>query len=392
MSNSLDKHKYKTYRSEEVVLRPDVQQDILEKAGKKPKEIFILEGDRGAGKTTALLGLYKHYQSQDSFTPFFIGLFPYEAPEFARADNLWISSSPDGNLEEKDVVKLLRKMTDYLSIKFIKSLDDESQREYLSQELSKRQARKRLVLIVDSIYECSDETRRKLENYFLIPALSSNEVTIILSGRGRRPAWVSPEFRAAQIVPLSLFDEKQVKEQLEKFHSKHIDKWEKIKDWSGGCPLVVRILGSGDEVDLQQLSKAINILIQDALKPHKLEGQLSIEKIRAHIEKLSLFKETFRELEVVDYLFDPEQTDKRVSTRQVIATLLESNLLTWDDGGERRGLRLNETVAYPTQKWVSLGIGERLKKYHLDWEKTIELLSDAYPNVKKDEYRKMLTR
>ena len=391
MSNSLDNHKYKTYRSEEVVLRPEVQQDILEKAGKKPKEIFILEGDRGAGKTTALLGLYKHYQSQASFKPFFIGLFPYEAPEFAREDNLWISSSPDGNLEEKDIVELLRKMTDYLNIKFIKSLDDESQREYLSQELSKRQGRNRLVLIVDSIYECSDETRRKLENYFLIPALSSNEVTIILSGRGRRPAWVSPEFRAAQIVPLSLFDEKQVKEQLEKFNSKHIGKWEQIKDWSGGCPLVVRILGSGEDVSLQQLSKAIDILIQDALKPLKKEDLLSKEKIRDHIERLSLFKETFRELEVVDYLFDPKKTDKRVATRQVIASLLESNLLTWDDSGERRGLRLNETVAYPTRKWVSLGIGERVKKYYLDWEKTIELLSEAYPNVKKEEYRKMLT-
>jgi tRNA A37 threonylcarbamoyladenosine biosynthesis protein TsaE len=287
MSNSPDNLKYKTYRSEEVVQRSEVRKGIIEKVGKKAKEIFILEGDRGAGKTTALLELYKYYQSQPEFAPFFIGLFQYEAAEFAGADNLWISSSSDGRLEEKDILELLKKITDYLNIKFIKSLDDDIQREYLSKELSQKQSKKRLVLIVDSIYECSDETRRNIENYFLIPALSSNQVTIILSGRGRRPVWTSPEFRDAQIVPLISFGEQQVKEQLKKFNSKHLDQWNDIKDWSGGFPLVVRILGEGKEISEKRLSLAVDILIRDALKS---EYQPKQKEIRAHIERLSLFQ------------------------------------------------------------------------------------------------------
>jgi hypothetical protein len=97
-------------------------------------------------------------------------------------------------------------------------------------------------------------------------------------------------------------------------------------------------------------------------------------------------------LEIVDYLFEPEQEDKRSATRELIAILLENNLLAWDDSGERRGLRLNETVAHPTRKWVSMEPDDRMTEYHAVWKKTVDSLANAYPSVNKEEYEGLIQK
>ena len=69
--------KYKVFRSDEVVTRPEVT-SIINGAENGKKSIVIVEGDRGSGKTYTLLSIYHHYLHKSKYRPFFIGLFSYE--------------------------------------------------------------------------------------------------------------------------------------------------------------------------------------------------------------------------------------------------------------------------------------------------------------------------
>jgi len=378
------KRKYNVFESDKMVARAQVD-EIITQARESKKGIFILEGGRGAGKTCALLSLYHHYLQEAKTKVFFVGLFPYKAPEFSSKDNIWLSQ--DEKFTKKDIPNLLKKITKYLGVDFIEALDDENRREYLAQQLAQRISEDKTILLVDSIYECDESVRKEIENNILTPLLSSNAVSIILSGRGKRPIWTAPEFREAQYVQLISPGEEFVQEQLKKLGSKHLHQWKKILDWSGGCPLVVRILGESEEISRKVLGDAVDILIRETLKEGLPESEYA--SIHKTLQRLALLRSPFRELDVEQYLFG-DKPERRSETNRMMQRLLESNLLEWDDTGSRRGYRIDQTIAYSLRVWVEQD-ANLLAQYQQDWEKSVKTIKENYPSVKLEEYQSMIT-
>lgn len=351
--------------------------EILQKIEAMSRHVLILEGDRGVGKTFMLMHLFEHYQQQrdSGVKAFFIGLDRYEAPSFSNTGNFW--QSPDNNLQMEDVNKVLEKIADYLGVPDFKTLDDENKSEYLAKQLAQTQSDRRLLILIDSIYECADNIRQQIEQNILKPLLSSPKITIVLSGRGRRPVWINPEFRNAEIFQLQPEGLTFVRQQLEKMRSRYISEAEKIYDWSGGCPLVVRLLDKSPELSRDAFNKAIDVLIKDSL-PDELEG-LDYTEIRRGIEKLSLFKNgACRELEIARYLYPGISVpENRRKTRQIVNVLLENALLQWDE--RLGGLILNKTIAHNLQKWLELEDDHKTRStYRKEWEQTVEQLAKQY--------------
>lgn len=379
----MSSEEYKTYKSEEIVSRPEVEY-LIGQIKNKPKGVFVLEGDRGAGKTSTLLTMYRHYLQTPGYIPFFIGLFPYSAPEFDRRDTLWLT---DKKFVDADISALLQQITHTLEIDFIESRDPEYQREYIAKQLANRVGASTPVILIDSIYECDETVRSQIEQDIILPLLASSQVAILLSGRGKRPNWSSPELRNAEIIKLKLPGEEFVREQLAKMKSRHVNEYKQIARWSGGCPLVVRILGRAEKVSLGVLDQAIKILISESLSD---EGAQSYDEMRSAIEKLALLGQTFREGDVQNYLY-PNDPEKRTKTARITRLLLESYLLEWDAEGERRGYRLNQTIARPVKAWLLEQPDERGKQYKKDWENSVEILIKTYPSLDRNDYLKMLT-
>lgn len=379
----MSSEEYKTYKSEEIVSRPEVEY-LIGQIKNKPKGVFVLEGDRGAGKTSTLLTMYRHYLQTPGYIPFFIGLFPYSAPEFDRRDTLWLT---DKKFVDADISALLQQITRALEIDFIESRDPEYQREYIAKQLANRVGASTPVILIDSIYECDEMVRSQIEQDIILPLLASSQVAILLSGRGKRPNWSSPELRNAEIIKLKLPGEDFVREQLAKMKSRHVNEYERIARWSGGCPLVARILGKAEKVSLDVLDQAIDILIHESLSEESLK---SYQEMRSVIEKLALLEQTFREGDVQNYLY-PGDPEKRTKTAQMTRLLLESYLLEWDADGERRGYRLNQTIAWPVKAWLLEQPEKRGNQYRLDWENSVEILVKNYPSLDRSDYLKMLT-
>lgn len=382
--SKLSMPEYAVFNSKEVISRPEVER-IFSKSQVSRKAIFILEGGRGVGKTTALLELFRRYLSaSNQYQPFFIGLSPYEAPEFNHQNNFhFLDVGKEQALNQ--LPPLLETLIKFLNIKSIKVKGIDAQREYLSKQLSERQGDKKPVILIDSIFECEPEIRQQIESDILIPLLQLNEVIIILSGRGKRPIWASPEFRNAEVVSFKNFAEEKVDEQLRKMGSKHLGEVQKITQWSGGCPLVVRVLGKERQVDLYALDKAIIILIRDGLRT---EYRSEANALRVFIEKIALLQ-PFREVEIDTYLFG-DMEDKRLRTKDFVFKLIDSNLLAWDDKGSRRGLKLNETVAQPIREWLFAQEGDRYSLYKIEWRKAVKELVANYESADEEEYLQML--
>ncbi len=366
--------KYRIYTPDEWTERTQWG-EILKKIEDAARQVIILEGDRGVGKTYLLLHLFEHYQRDPKVNPFFIGLDKYEAPHFSSANNFW--QSAERKFQPEDVKEVLEKIAKYLEVKDFQALDDENKSEYLAKQLAQAQREQRLLILVDSIYECTDAIRQQVEQNILKPLLSSNQITIILSGRGRRPVWINPEFRNATIIQLQPEGKEFVRQQLEKMRSRHVSEAQTIFEWSGGCPLVVRLLGKSDAVNRDALGRAIDVLIRDSL-PEKIEG-LDYGEIRTGIEKLALFNgSAYRELEIAGYLYpDVSAPESRIKTKKLVNVLLESALLQWDE--HLGGLVLNKTIAHTLQKWLEVEEGQQtFHEYHKDWEQTAKNLAAQY--------------
>lgn len=120
--------------------------------------------------------------------PFLIGLFPYSAPKFEANENLWFNTEKP--FQKDDISNVLNLLARYLEIEPIETDDHDFQKDYFARGLAYRTSKTVPVLILDSIYECLDETRIDIEKYILAPCslpsvflLSCPVVASVLSGR-----------------------------------------------------------------------------------------------------------------------------------------------------------------------------------------------------------------
>jgi hypothetical protein len=373
---------YKVFRSAEFVNRSAEIERAQKLLGERNRGVIIFEGERGAGKTSLLFELYRRFQEQSDFRPFLISLFPYSAPEFEANKNVWINSERE--FQTQDIPALLDQLAHYLQIDFIQSQDSDVQKEYLARGLAYRAPKTMPVLFVDSIYECSENIRVEIEKYVLAPLLTSEQVYIVLSGRGKRPAWSRPELQNAEIISLSPLMEEYVKEQLEKIKSPHVSLYKEIARLSGGYPLVVRVMGESKKELHEALNDAIDIIIKDTLPQNERDGK-RYSDIRIQIEKLSLVNINYRIPDVEEYLY-PDDPERRAKTNNLMNLLLASYMIRY----EGKGYQLNKSISHPIRKWLSLQKQQSDHQKYLAQLKQVSMkLQEAYPSAQK-WYQQML--
>jgi DNA polymerase III delta prime subunit len=348
----------------------------------KSRGVLIFEGERGSGKTTLLLELFRRLHERNELCPFWIGLFPHDAPEFISNKNIWFNT--ERAFKKDDIPVVLNRLAHYLDIKPVETSDQDFQKDYFARGLAYRTAKTVPVLLVDSIYECSDDVRIEFEKYILAPLLASERVIIILSGRGKSPIWSRPELRDCEIFKLCPLENKFILEQLEKLKKqgkskRNADEYASIADLSGGYPLIVRVMAESDKQLTEALDDAINIIIQETLPESEREN---LENIRPFIEKLALVNIPFRIPDVDEYLYGTN-AERRIKTNKLLNLLLESYLLRY----EGKGYQLNQSVIHPIRKWLALK-GE--DSAYLEQLQSISArLQEEYPSA-KTWYQKML--
>jgi DNA polymerase III delta prime subunit len=353
----------------------------------KGRGALIFEGERGSGKSTFLFELYRRLHEQSEIRPFLIGLFPYSADEFKEKENIWLNS--ERTFQKQDIPEVLNRLARSLEIDFIESDNRNFQTDYLARGLAYRASRTVPVLLVDSVYECPEEVRIEIEKYIFAPLLASERVFLILSGRGKRPIWSSPNLQTAEIIALTPLANNDVKEQLSKLEKAGKSKrdeseYDEIADLSCGYPLIVRVMAASEKKSLADaLDEAIDIIIKDTLPaPEREEEKYS--QTRPLIERLALVDIPFRITDVEEYLF-PEDPEGRAKTNTLVTLLLASGLLRY----KGKGYQLNQSVVYPIRKWLARK--GQYDNYLVQLTKASEDLQKSYPSSKA-WYQRMLPK
>lgn len=373
---------YKVFNSAEFTDRNTEFERVEMFMRERNRGVLIFEGERGSGKTTFLFELYRRLNEHREMRPFLIGLFPYSAPKFEANENLWLNTEKP--FQKDDISNVLNLLARYLEIEPIETDDHDFQKDYFARGLAYRTSKTVPVLILDSIYECLDETRIDIEKYILAPLLASERVFIILSGRGKRPIWSRPELLMAEIVELPPLQHEFVMEQLDKLEKqgkskRNRDEYETIANLSGGYPLIVRILAESDKPLLGAFDDAIDIIIKETLPENEQEN---IETIRHLVEKLALVDIPFRIPDIDEYLYG-DDSERRARTNNLINLLLESYLLRY----EGKGYRLNQSVIHPIRKWLALKSKD--SEYRRQLQNVSTKLQEEYPSA-KSWYQRML--
>jgi len=369
----------KTFSSKEFVNRSREIESVFDAIKSKSKGVLIFEGDKGSGKTTLLFELYRRLSEDSALSPFLVSLSAYSAPEFTtKPTGCWVEQK---DFTRDDVMPLLKAVAKHLDVDFIETDQKDLQKEYLAKSFATRNASASApVLLVDSIYECSEELRNEIEKYIFSSILSSEKVFLILSGRGKRPVWVRQELQTAEISPLSNLAEDYVKEMLKKIKSPRVSQYKEISRLSGGYPLIARVMGTSNKDLPEALSDAIDMMLADAMPSEK-----DWETIRAQVEKLSLVNITFRISDVEDYIF-PNEKDRHIKTVQVIEKLNDANLMRY----EGKGYQLNKSLLFPLRNYIlEKQNSEEYQSYIRDLEEVSQHLQTEYPAA-KSWYQRMV--
>ncbi len=378
---------YNVFNSAEFTDRDSEFERVGAILKEKSRGAFIFEGARGSGKSAFLFELYRRLHEQSETRPFLISLFPYSADEFKERENIWLS--PERAFQKEDIPEVLRRLAHTLEIDFIESEDLNFQKDYFARGLAYGKSKTVPVLLVDSVYECPEEVRIEIEKYIFAPLLASERVFLILSGRGKRPIWSSPELQRAEFFTLEPLEKDDVKEQLAKLQKAKKSKrdeseYDEIADLSCGYPLIACVMAESEKESLTDaLDEAIDIIIKDTLpEPERKEEKYS--QIRPLIEKLSLVDIPFRIPDVEAYLFpDPKDANRRAKTNDLVALLLASGLLRY----EGKGYQLNSSVVNPIRKWLARK--GQYAEYFDQLTKASRKLQEDYPSAKA-WYQRML--
>ncbi len=376
---------YNVFHSAEFTDRDSEFERVSAILKEKSRGVLIFEGARGSGKSAFLLELYRRLHEQSEIRPFLISLLPYFADEFKKKENIWLNS--ERAFQQQDIPEVLSRLARSLEIDFIESEDLNFQKDYFARGLAYRKSKTVPVLLVDSVYECPEEVRIEIEKYIFAPLLASERVFLILSGRGKRPIWSSPELQMAEILTLDPLEHAYVKEQLVKLKKagkskRNETEYDEIADLSCGYPLIVRVMAESEQKVLADaLDEAIDIIIKDTLPETEREEKKYLQT-RALIEKLALVNIPFRIPDVEAYLF-PDDPERRAKTNELVNVLLASGLLRY----EGKGYQLNPSVVHPLRKW--LASKGQYGNYLIQLTKVSQDLQETYPSA-KTWYQRMI--
>lgn len=222
-----------------------------------------------------------------------------------------------------------------------------------------RSLKKRLILILDHVYESDWTLLSSLEEYLLAPLIAEPRVFIVLTGRGRWYPWRTPDLslRAGQVVVKPLPDEAETREQLEKQAPQGLQRAGEIHRLTGGNPLANYLLAA--EPQPAQVSEAV---IESLLEPVPEEYRQTVWQYLEPLCVLRAFDEDRIPEMMAVYTGDPSYRDwTYAQARQVRDELIRWALAQWDaeekayvlDRIVRQLMELHLKQNQP-QKWVAL--------------------------------------
>lgn len=221
-----------------------------------------------------------------------------------------------------------------------------------------RKTDKRLILILDHVYESDWTLLALLEEYLLAPLIAEPRLFVVLMGRGRWYPWRTPDLtlRAGRVV-IEPLDEKATREQLEKQAPQSLQQFEKIHRLTGGNPLANYLLAT--EPRPAQVSEAV---IESLLETVPEEYR---QTVRQYLEALCVLR-AFDEDRIPEmmavYTENPSYREwTYAQARQVRDELIRWALAQWD--AEKKAYVIDRIVRQlmelhlkqnRREKWVAL--------------------------------------
>ncbi|HEY76238.1 MAG TPA: AAA family ATPase [Thermoflexia bacterium] len=355
------------YSAKWFVDREDEIQTVLEKAKSLPsappqkERLLIFTGERGTGKTWLLRHLEKQLKELGTVDVFFLDLTKFWEQEPLLA-----------------VMEILREAAE--KILGSKNLPGGSPSDMVGaflDQLRRRLEKRPLAVLIDTVYESPRDLLVVLEAYFIAPLANEPRVLIVMAGRGKPFQWRTPEVRLnLESKTLEGFKERYVQEQISKQVRRPKLDVSKIKQWSGGVPLVNYLLAKRGE---RGLSEALDLMLEPV-------GEAERRLMRKVVERICVLRAFEADRIVEMFRGEGEQIDLEEAGR-VLGLLVEAGLA--QHNYKRGGYVLDEPVRMVAERYLEVVERKRWETLHCTAYRMYEEWAERLPRSRtREEWEK----
>lgn len=367
----------------EMTLKRVVQRD------KSALRTIIFEAERGSGKTWLALHLVRKVIPQyPQMTPLFICLRPNKDHNVPQENELFLDEfmAPAKADEDRQVADVTARVMRWVAEK-VGALRAER---YELRELSRwiieavETSPGGFALVLDSAYEANWPLLGDLEKYLFGPLAALPNVMTILTGRGRRYPWESPDLKLnAAARQLERFPVNKARQMISMQAHKDLSdsEVEALMDITGGS-LLAMIIVAQSEGQAEAINTAINNLLMVSTREDR--------NLRDYFEALSpldQFREEQFKSMLVKYYQARNETGKlnRVrdwdmqQIRKERDKLLATNLVRWKEGG----YTLDKAVQHLVQTYMATGQPETWEALNREAYQMYSGWADAYPDYQE---------
>jgi hypothetical protein len=363
---------------------------VLRKVPHVPRTI-IFEAERGSGKTWLALHLVRTVLHDYPVKSLFLCLRPGGVHDMPADNENFVYELTTLLPEEEDqkVPGILSQVISWIAQRIGAERAPNAEVRELSRWILETVdgSPTTFVLVLDSVYETSWKLLAELERYLLGPLSALTNVIIILTGRGRRYPWVSPDLRLnADGRHLSSLSPEDMKTMIEKQAGTKLTDAQvrELTRITGGSLLAAVIVARG-ELGADAANQAINELLPT-------QG-VRDRRLREFFEALSPFDQ-FRDEQILPMLLvyykaknDPgklavfQQLHDSDIREMVRDEMLKTNLMRWENGGYMIDDALRSLMRYYLEKnlkdvWDALN--ERAYHMYMNWADTYKNYRDYY--------------
>ena len=322
---------------------------------------IIFEAERGSGKTWLALHLVREIIPKfPQITPLFICLRPNKDHNKPKDNELFLdeftlpASIDEDRQVEDSVTRVMRWMAKKVNALRAEQCELRELSRWIIEAVETSPGAYALVL--DSVYEANWPLLAELEKYLFGPLAALQNVMTILTGRGRRYPWESPDLKLnAAARQLERFPTDKARQMISmQAHKEMTDQEiETLMDITGGSLLAMIIVAQSDEQVV-----AINTAIDNLLMVSTGEDRALREYFEA-LSPLDQFREEqFKSMLIRYYQARGEHVKQNQvekwdmqQVRKERDKLLATNLVRWKEGG----YTLDKAVQNLVQKYMTSG-------------------------------------
>lgn len=340
-----------SYSAEQFVDREEsieLVENTIEKMIKKDRQAFrtiIFEAERGSGKTW-LAQHITHYvlPKYPQINGIFVCLRPSHENHQVHEHELYLDEfkQPRDRNEDQFVEQAALRTTAWVARQFGALRAETSDIRELSRWIIETVEKSENIhaLVLDSVYETSWLLLGELEKYILLPLAALPNVLIILTGRGRRYIWESPDLNlnaeGRRLEPFNVQDARLLLERqlgIRRISDNRIQEYIEI---TGGTPLALLIVAQ-DDATIEAIEQAANELLVVSSR-----SDLELREFFEALSPLQQFREEQIEPLLKAYYRAKNDTSKENwikewklpdYRKQVRDRMLDTNLLRWEKGG-----------------------------------------------------------